>query len=103
MKCTVTLGFGKSPAVESAEAASRGREVRIMEEAIVRGRSGSLCEESGMADWGSEEDIFAVFFGRVLRKILSELRLTRTRLRVGEVARRLVACDIPYDSKTRKT
>ncbi|KAG9237028.1 ketopantoate hydroxymethyltransferase-domain-containing protein [Amylocarpus encephaloides] len=55
LKCTVTLGFGKSPAWESAEVASRGREVRMMEEAMVRGRSGSWVE-SGMAFWVSEGD-----------------------------------------------
>lgn len=47
--------------MERAEAASRGREVRIIEEAMVRGRSGSVCAESGMASWGSMEAIFAVW------------------------------------------
>jgi hypothetical protein len=52
----VTLGFGKSPAVDKAEAASRGREVRIIDEAMVSGRSGSWSAESGMAVWGSLEE-----------------------------------------------
>lgn len=45
----MTFGLGKSAALERAEAASRGRWVRIMEEAIVRGRSGSWVVSSGMA------------------------------------------------------
>jgi len=49
LKCTATLGLGKSPAVESAVAASRGREVRIMDEARVSGMSGSWSAESGIA------------------------------------------------------
>jgi hypothetical protein len=49
LKCTVTLGFGNSPAADRAEAASRGNEVKIMEDAIVRGRSGSRGPSSGIA------------------------------------------------------
>lgn len=37
------------PAEERALAASRGSAVRIIEEAIVSGRSGSVVEESGIA------------------------------------------------------
>ena len=36
---TVTLGAGNSPAVRRAAAVSRGRLVRIMDEASVSGRS----------------------------------------------------------------
>lgn len=49
LKCTVTFGLGNSPAAERAEAASRGSEVRIMDDAIVRGRSGSCGPASGIA------------------------------------------------------
>lgn len=54
MKCTVTFGLGNSPAEERAVAASRGKEVRIMELARVRGRSGEEGR-SGIAEvCGSE-------------------------------------------------
>ncbi len=45
----MTLGLGNSAALERAVAASRGRDVRIMEDARVRGRSGSCEVESGIA------------------------------------------------------
>jgi hypothetical protein len=45
----VTLGLGNSPALARAVAASCGSEVRIMDEANVRGRSGECLFESGMA------------------------------------------------------
>jgi hypothetical protein len=63
--------LGNSAAVERAVAASRGNEVRIIEDARVRGRSGSWEVESGMAlllsagveereGLGDGEDIFVV-------------------------------------------
>ena len=45
----MTFGLGKSAADERALAASRGRCVMIIEEAIVSGRSGSWSAESGIA------------------------------------------------------
>lgn len=62
LNLTVTLALGNVPAVRRALAASRGRAVRIMEEAIVRGRSGERGTESGIAavgrgDWGVEEGV----------------------------------------------
>ncbi len=45
----MTFGLGNSPADDKAEAASRGSEVRILEDASVRGRSGSWDSESGIA------------------------------------------------------
>jgi hypothetical protein len=67
----VTFGLGNSAAVERAVAASRGSEVRIMEDARVRGRSGSWEVESGMAlllsagveereGFGDGDDIFCI-------------------------------------------
>lgn len=45
---TVIFCDGNSPAVRSAVAVSRGKAVRIMDEARVRGRSLSGRSESGM-------------------------------------------------------
>jgi len=49
IKRTVILARENSPAEESAEAASRGSCVRIMDEASVRGRSLEGRSESGIA------------------------------------------------------
>lgn len=45
----MTLGLAKLPALARAVAASCGSEVRIMDEASVRGRSGECLFESGIA------------------------------------------------------
>jgi hypothetical protein len=75
---TVTLGVGNSPAARSADAASRGRLVRIMDDASVSGRSLSWNSESGIpavapASLGGLEkrgelDIFSVLGVRWLRR-----------------------------------
>jgi len=62
LKCTVTLGLGKSPAELRALAASRGSEVRIIEEARVSGRSGEvvrsgICDGSGVWEGEGEVDM----------------------------------------------
>ena len=49
---TFIFAVGKFPAADKAEAASRGREVKIMDEAMVRGRSLSWNSESGIAAEG---------------------------------------------------
>jgi len=49
LNLTVTFALRNVPAEERALAASRGSAVRIMEEAMVSGRSGSVVEESGIA------------------------------------------------------
>ena len=46
---TLIFAVGKLPAADKAEAASRGREVRIMDEAMVRGRSLSWNSVWGIA------------------------------------------------------
>jgi hypothetical protein len=56
LNLTLIFAVGKFPAAERADAASRGREVRIIDEASVRGRSVSLNSESGIAGEGSEGD-----------------------------------------------
>ena len=65
------LGVGNSPALARAVAASCGSDVRIMDEASVRGRSGECLFESGMAfeDSGGGEglDMLAVV---VLRDVV---------------------------------
>lgn len=49
--------MGNSPADASADVASCGREVRIMDDASVSGRSGSWSAESGIALGASADGV----------------------------------------------
>lgn len=88
MKWTVTFGLGNEPADCNAEEASRGSEVRIKEEASVRGRSGEFSregiaveEEEEASSRGGGEDILVCCGGLEL-----ELELEKDEEEAGEKA-----------------
>ena len=56
MKRTVILAVGKDPAPERAVVASRGREVRIIEEARSRGREGEETR-SGITEGAARDGV----------------------------------------------